>query len=155
MKYICHNDINRKRFLMLLGSINAIISGLAFIVFYSINKARTGASATLNELSINLTSAHLLLIFIIIILSSIFSFFLVLLLSKFSIKIISKLNYHLLSLCILIFLSIIVLIFAGWLGFLLFIIATAVGLTAILLNIRRTHLMGSLMLPSILLYLPF
>ena len=145
---------NRFEFLILLGAINTLVSGLSFIAVYSIQKARTGTSVALQEILKNFTFSDLLVVLLVIFLASIISFFLVILIGRFFSRKISSFSYRKLSIFILIFISIIVLLFSGFLGFLLFIVATATGLVAIFLNVRRTHLMGSLMLPAILFYLP-
>ncbi len=146
---------NRKSFLALLGSINTIVAGLAFITLFSIGATRTGTALTISQLIEKLTTSHLVFILITIIISGLSSFFITIYTGKFLAKKIHKLDYHYLSLSILAFLSALVIIFSGFLGFLVFIIAAFIGLSCILLGIRRTHLMGSLMLTSILFYLPF
>ncbi|MCX6748343.1 MAG: tripartite tricarboxylate transporter permease [Candidatus Pacearchaeota archaeon] len=145
---------SRRKFLILLGSLNTAISGLAFVALYSINKARTGSSAILQQTLDTFSFNQLIIILATIFILGIFSFFLTKRISRFYALNINKFNYQKISLTVLIFLSMVVLIFSGFLGFLVFIISTATGLLTILLNSRRTNLMGSLMLPSILLYLP-
>jgi len=143
------------QFLILLGAINTIIAGLGFVTFYAIQQARTGTALAVSQLLKSLTIDHLLIIFAVIIISSILSFFLTIFIGRFGAKNISRFNYKYISIIILLFLIIIVLFFSGLIGFLIFTTSTATGLIAIITGIRRTHLMGSLMLPSILLYLPF
>jgi putative membrane protein len=148
-------ETDRKQFLILLGSINTIVAGLAFITLYSIQKTRTGAAVAINKILEPLTSINLFLILAVILFSGIAAFFLTIYIGKFFAKKISRFNYRYLSLSVLIFLVLLSLYFSGFLGFLIFIVAATTGLTAILLGIRRTHLMGSLMIPTILIYLPF
>ncbi len=148
-------NLDKKQFLILLGSINTIVAGLAFIALFSIQRARTGAAIAVSQLISNLTPSHLLIILITIITSALISIFLTIKLSKLIAVKIHKFNYQKLSIIILIFLIIMVLIISSWLGLLIFIVSTFLGLSAILLNIRRTHLMGALMIPTILFYLPF
>jgi len=147
-------ELNRRRFLLLLGTINTIIAGLSFITLYSIQEARTGTVVAIQSLLPNFTFSYLLIILAVILISGIISFFLALFISKIFARNIEKINYSRLSLIVLIFISIIVLIFSGFLGFLIFLIATATGLFAILSGARRTNMMGSLMMPAILLYFP-
>ncbi len=148
-------ETNRKQFLILLGSINTIVAGLSFITLYSIKKARTGTALALSKVLNSLNLLHLSIISITIFISGLVAFFLTIYIGKLFAKNINKFNYKFLSLSVLIFLTILSFIFSGFLGLLIFIISTFTGLSAILLGIRRTHLMGSLMLPSILLYMPF
>jgi putative membrane protein len=145
---------DQKQFLILLGSINIIVLALSFVTFYSIGKMRTGVAVAVSNLIPSLSASNLLLIVLTMVLSAGFAFLISLFLAKRFSKFISKINYSLLSLIILVFLSLIVIIFSGLLGLLVFIVSTLIGLTAIYSEVRRTHLMGSLMLTSIIFYLP-
>lgn len=147
--------IKQKEFLMLLGSINTIVMGLSFVTLYAIGKSRTGSAVAIGQILSSFTLNSLLIILFAIILSAILASIITVFMAKIFAKNITRINYSKLSIFILIFLSLVVILFSGWLGLLIFIVATATGLIAILLGVRRTHLMGALMLPTILLYLPF
>jgi len=146
-------DLDRKEFLILLGSINTIVMGLSFVTLYTIQKSRTGSAVAISKLLESFSFDFLLIILATIFISGILGFFLTIFLAKIFSKIISKINYNKLSLGILIFLSIVILVFSGFLGFLVFIISTSLGLTCIYSGVRRTHLMGCLLLPTILYYI--
>jgi len=148
-------ETNRKQFLILLGSINTIVAGLSFIVLFSIHVMRTGTALTLGKILPLLTLTHLFIILATIIISGIISFFLTIEIGKIAAKKIHLFNYYYLSFLILVFLSLLALFFSGFFGFLVFLVSTFTGLSSILLGIRRIYLMGALMVPSILLYLPF
>lgn len=146
-------DLDRKEFLILLGAINTLVIGLSFITLYSIQKPRTGAAVAISKLLAEITLKNLFIILSAVFLSGIIAFFLTLYLARFFSRKITKIKYNKLSLGILIFLAVIVLIFSGFLGFLVFIVSASLGLTCISLGIRRIHLMGSLLIPTILFYL--
>ena len=145
-------DLNRKEFLILLGSINTIVMGLSFVTLYTIQKSRTGSAVAVSRLLETFSISNLYMILIAIFISGILAFFLTIFLAKIFSKNISKINYNKLSLGILIFLSFIILIFSGFLGFFIFIISTFTGLTCIYAGVRRTHLMGCLLLPTLFFY---
>ena len=145
---------NNKRFLMLLGSVNLLVLSLSFVTLYTTQKSRTGSAVAIQEILTNFTFSDLMIITAVILISSVLAFFLTLSISKIFSKIISRINYTWLSVIILAFLSVIILIFSGFVGFLLYLVSTLTGLVAIESEARRTNLMGCLMLPSILLYLP-
>lgn len=145
-------DIKRQEFLVLLGSISTIVTGLSFITLYSINKARTGIAAAVGEI-LKLNINDLYLITAVIIISGILSFFVTLFIACIFSKIISKINYQLLSLLVIVLLIIVVIIFSGWLGFLIMFVSAILGLTCIHSGIRRTHLMGCLIIPSLVFYI--
>ena len=89
----------------------------------------------------------------IIILAAIVSFFITIQIAKFFSRYISKINYSKLSILIIILLIIITFLFSSWLGLLVLLVSTSFGLLCIYAGIRRTHLMGSLIIPAILLYM--
>jgi putative membrane protein len=142
--------LGRKEFLYLLGSINILVTGLSFVTLGVINKARTGIAVSVGQL-ITITSNEILWITLTILISGILSFILTIALAKTFTRIINKMNYRLLSWLVLIFLIFIVFLFSGFLGFLLMIVSTLLGLTCIYTGIRRTHLMGCLIIPAIIL----
>jgi len=146
-------DLNRKEFLILLGTVNVLVMGLSFVTLYSINKSRTGSAVAIGKLFQIIPLNYLIIILFTILISGIAAFFLTNFLAKNFSKRISKINYSKLSFGVLIILVLITLFFSGILGFLVFIVSACLGLVCIFLNIRRTHLMGCLLLPTILYYL--
>jgi len=145
-------DLNKKEFLILLGAINTIVTGLSFITLYTIGKARTGIAVAVGK-TIELNTSILLWITLVIVLSGIAAFFISILLAKVFSKIISKINYQILSAFILSFLLAINFVFSGWLGILIVAVSACLGLLCIYAGIRRTHMMGCLLIPTILYYL--
>jgi putative membrane protein len=101
----------------------------------------------------NFSLNYLYIILLSILISGILAFFLAIFLAKLFSKNISKINYNNLSFGILVFISALILIFSGVLGLFVFIVSAFTGLTCIYSGVRRTHLMGCLILPTILLYL--
>ena len=145
---------NKKQFLILLGSINTLVVSISFLTLYLINKPRTGTASTIQQL-IQLTQKEIIIILITIIIASAISILITIKLSKIFAKNIHKFNYSKLSLITFIFLNIIIFAFTGFLGTLVFYISTFLGLTCIYVGIRRGFLMGALLIPTILFYLPF
>jgi putative membrane protein len=142
----------KQNFLILLGATNTIVLGLSFVVFYILGKSRTGMAATISQLTIT-TSKEIFIILITISITGILSYHLTLFLGKQISKNIHKINYSKISSIILLILSILVLTFSGIFGFFIFIISTSVGIFGILSNVKRTNLMGCLILPVILIYI--
>jgi|SRR3989344_2846052 len=145
-------DLDQEEFLILLGIINTVVMGLSFITLYAINKTRTGSAEAVSNLLI-LTKEHLPIILITIILSGILSAIIALNISKIACRHISKVNYKYLSISIISLLVVLIILFSGVLGLLVLIISTALGLFCILQGIKRTQLMGTLLIPTILFYL--
>ena len=145
-------DLDRKEFLVLLGAINTIVTGLSYITLYTINKSRTGVAVAIKEI-IQLSVKDLFIITGIIFISGIVSFFVTIFIAKYFAKFVSKVNYQILSIIIILILFSVVFYFSSFLGFLAMLISTCVGLTCIYAGVRRTHMMGSLLVSTILYYL--
>jgi putative membrane protein len=144
---------NRSGFLILVGATNILVMGLSFVSLYAISKERTGAAAAISTLMGNLTWKSLLLLLIIILVSGIISFFLTKLLARFFSQRIHKINYTILSVATLVFLVIIVFSFSGFIGLFILITSTFTGIYCNSFNVRKTNMMGCLLIPTILLYL--
>ncbi len=144
---------DRKGFLVLIGATNILVMCLSFVSLYAISKTRTGASAAIQELIGVLSWKHMIILIFVVLISGIISFFLTKILAKFFSKKINRINYSLLSIITLIFLLIIVIIFSGFLGVLILIASTLTGVYCNSLNVKKTHMMGCLLIPTILFYL--
>ncbi len=142
-----------KEFLFLIGSINTIVMGLSFVTAYSIEKTRTGSAAAIKELLNVISFSNLVMIIATILISGIISFFLAIYLSKVFAKNISKFKYSKLSLAVIFILILMTLALSHLFGLLVLVAATSLGIFAILSNVRRINLMGSLLVPSIVFYL--
>ena len=142
-----------KGFLVLLGATNTLVMGFSFISLYVISRTRTGAAAAIQDILGVLSWKMLILILSIVIISGLVSFFLAGSLAKFFSQKMKKINYVLLSLITLLLLVVIVLLVSGFLGFLILIASTFTGIYSISLGVRRTNMMGVLLIPTIVFYL--
>jgi putative membrane protein len=145
--------LNKEQFLILLGSINTLVMSMSFVTLFLIQKSRTGAAATISQLT-QINFQDLTTILITIAIASIIAIPLTLQISKIFAKNIHKIPYTKISIIILILLTTITIYFSGFLGLLVFITATFLGLTAIEFQTRRSFLMGAILIPTILFYLP-
>jgi len=143
---------DRKGFLVLIGATNILVMGLSFVSLYAISKTRTGAAAAIKEIIGTLSWKFLVILLITMLISGVISFFLTKILTRFFSQKINQINYSLLSIITLIFLVIIVFIFSGFSGFLILIASTLTGIYCNSLNIKKTHMMGCLLIPTILFY---
>lgn len=144
---------DRNGFLILLGATNTLVMGFSFISLYAISKTRTGAAVAIQEIIGNPPLRTLLLILVAVLISGVISFFLTDFLARFFSKRIMKIEYSTLSYITLAILVIVVFIISGFLGLLVLIASTFTGIYCISLGVRRTNMMGCLLLPTILLYL--
>jgi len=82
-----------------------------------------------------------------VILSGVFSFFLLLLMARVAIKVIGRVHYRWISLGTLVVLLAVILGVTGWTGLLICAVATGIGLIPALWGSRRVNCMGVLLLP--------
>lgn len=136
-------------FLMLTTSISISHLGNSFIALHTIKKARIGAVAIIKELegipNTSLLIFYLLLFFV----STSIGVLLFLLISKKFVAAINSVDLRVLNILLMIYLTIAVLFVEGFIGIAITALATIIGLLPPLLNIRRTHLMGFLLLPAL------
>ncbi len=143
---------DKKGFLVLIGATNVLVMGLSFASLYAISKTRTGAAAAIQQI-IGVLSWNILVIVLgAVLLSGIMSFFLVKSMAKFFSQRINKINYSALSIVTLILLVIFVLIFSGFWGLIVLIVSTLTGIYCNTLKVKKTHMMGCLLIPTIIYY---
>jgi len=139
---------NDEDFLVTLGGINTSGAIFTLTVFYILDKARTGVISTLQQLlSLNLQNYILLLVASLV--SVGFGVMFSLKIGKIFANRISKINYRKVSRFIIILIIILVVIITGILGLVVLSVASAIGLLAPYLKVKRIHLMGCLILPVI------
>lgn len=147
-----HNGTDRKGFLILIGATNILVMGLSFVSLYAISKTRTGAAAAIQQIIGVLSWKMLLLILLAVLISGIISFFLTKYLTRFLSQKMNKINYTILSVATLILLVIIVLVFSGFTGLLVLIASTLTGIYCNSFAVKKTHMMGCLLIPTIIYY---
>jgi putative membrane protein len=143
----------KKGFLFLQGTINTLVMGFSFISLYTINKTRTGSALAIKEIIYELDLNLFVLILIIVLISGIISFYLTKELTKIISKKIQKINYTKISIIILIIIFLIVLVVSGIEGIIILIVSSFLGIYSINQKVKRTQMMGSLLLPTIIWYL--
>jgi putative membrane protein len=143
---------DRKGFLFLNGLTNILVMGFSFISLSVLAKTRTG-SAVLIESLIGIYSWKILFLFMIcIFISSIICFFITDKLSKKFCKIITKIDYSLISIGILVLIFLLTLLFSGIIGIIILIASTLLGIYCSYLGVRKSNLMGCLLIPTMSYY---
>ncbi|MEK6919170.1 MAG: tripartite tricarboxylate transporter permease [Nanoarchaeota archaeon] len=148
-------DDNREDFMRLIGGVNVLVLGLSFVAIAAISKARTGAAAVILSLVPSFSLNDIYVVLFVSLIAGIICFFVGIFVSKKISSIISVVNYKLVSLLVLALIVFLVLFFCGFLGLLVFSVSSLLGLLTISLGVRRTNLMGCLLIPTIIFYLPF
>lgn len=138
-----------REFLIALGGINTSNIFFTFIVFYVIGKTRSGAVWMISQIIDYFTLADVYLLIVVGILTSLISGMLTIKASKFLLNRMRNINYTRMMSFIFLGLITLVFIFSGLIGLLVSITGMFLGLLAISIGIKRTHLMGFLLLPTI------
>ena len=147
------SKLDKKGFLVLLGATNTLVMGFSFITLYIISKTRTGAAVAIQGIIGTLSWKILFLILVVTLISGIISFFITIFLAKFFSQKIAKVNYTIISTITLIFLGIMIFLVCGFLGLAILTASTFTGIYCISLKVKRTNMMGCLLLPTIIFYL--
>ncbi len=135
-------------FLMSIGGVNTADIVFSFLALFLIGNPRSGAAIVVGGL-MDVGMPELLLLLAVSLLSVGLAALSTVWLSKVSLKIITRINYRLL--CSLVFFLVIVLvyIFNGLFGVFLSLIALSIGLFCINIGVRKSFMMGVLILPTI------
>lgn len=139
-------------FLVALGGINTANIFFTFIVFYAIGKTRSGAVWALSQVIDTISFFDVSLIVVVGFITCFISGILTIKTGGLILSKLKNINYTKMMLFTLSVLFILVFTFTGILGLMVSLIGMFIGLLAISLGIRRTHLMGFLLLPTIIYF---
>jgi len=140
-------------YLILVGGINTVSMVLSLITLFTIEKARNGSIIVVQQLMQNIDLNVLILFLSIALIAGGIATFLTLNISKFFSRIMNKVNYSLVSIIIIFFIVLMVIYFSGFLGLMILIIATGIGLIPNIVDISRSNSMACLLMPIILVNL--
>jgi len=146
-------DIKDEGFLTLVGGINTANMLISIATAYILNKSRNGAILVVNQLLNGINFKTMLIFLAVALIAGAAASILTLNISKIFCKYIVKVNYKALIISILIFVSILSIVFDSWIGLLILITSTFIGIAAAELGIGKNHLMGCLILPVILFFI--
>jgi putative membrane protein len=140
-------------FMMLVGGIGTVNFIFSLLTLYTIEKARNGAVVVIEKLLPEYSITVLVVFSCVALLAGAAGTFLTLKISKVFAKVISRINYGLVALCVTCFVTALVFYFCSWLGILVLIVSTAIGILPGILGVARNHQMGCLILPVILFFM--
>jgi putative membrane protein len=138
-----------RSFLVTLSGINVGNELFSLISLYLVSNPRSGSSVAIQQILTNLGFYDVLLLVGTICFVSGISALLTLYLGKRIPKILVKLDYKTLTLSVISFICVMVFIWTGIVGIVVLLISTSIGLLCAHLEIRRSHCMGVLLIPSI------
>ena len=143
--------LKTKSFLILMGSINTFFMIVSFIALYSINKARSGSVVAISNFLENITINHIIFFFSISLITAALATIITINLGKIFAKIINKINYKILLIIVILIILALTIIINNFTSILILVTATFIGLIPHLTNTRKIYLMGSLILPTIII----
>lgn len=142
------------QFLVLTGALGTVDVVISLVTLFVLGKSRNGAVVVIEQLLGAVPESALIIFLAAACASAGLSAIAALFSSKWYAVMLEKIDYSLLSASVLLFLLAMSFILSGWLGVLVFITATAIGLLAPLTNVSRSHAMGCLLLPTLILLSP-
>jgi putative membrane protein len=141
-----------RNFLVTIGAISIANEIFSLNSLYLVNNPRSGASAAIQRILPEINFQDFLTIVASILISSSLTTVFILFFAKKFHKLLLKVNYSILNIVMILFLSSLVFIFTGFIGLLTFFTCGAVGILATELNVRRSHCMGCLLIPSMIFF---
>lgn len=143
-----------KRYLVSVSGVNTASAIFSLVALFIIMRPRSGAVVAAQEVlggSISLEIFMLLLITICM--SGIVSYMLTVLIGSSAASVFSGIDYPLMNKCVLAFLVAMCLVMTGALGLVVFLISAMIGMAAYILEVRKTCLMGVLLMPCIVYFI--
>ena len=147
-----NNEHSHNEFIVSLSGANTSNALFSLIALYVIGKSRSGAVSAINQI-IQLNLGLMVLLFVVIAVTALLSYPTTIFIGKQAVKLFEKINYTRLSTVILSGLLLIVIMFTGMFGLVIFAIAIPIGMLPHYLNVRKSHLMGCILLPVTLYFL--
>ncbi len=141
-----------KEFLSALGGINAANIIFTLVAFYTIGKTRSGAVSAIAQLAGSISMAEFLFLVAVGMLVTFVSAIITLKAAGVIVSRMQTVNYRKINISIIIFLASGIAVLTGLLGLLISCAATALGVAAIRLGVKRSHMMGFLIFPTILYF---
>lgn len=144
---------NNIRFMIGIGGVNTSNIIFSLIAIYMIGKPRSGIAVAVQEFMPSLGISTLVIFIACFILLAGIAAILTLGLSKKMLKLFRVINYRYLCLTVILFILGMVTLITGIRGLAVCIIGAFLGYSSILAGVRRSYLMGSIILPVIIFFL--
>jgi putative membrane protein len=149
-----YRKITNEYFLVLVGGLNTINMILSFIALHLLDKARNGAIVVISKIMENVGPKELIIFFASSLIAGGIAVFLTIKITKIFSRILEKVNYRKLVVSIIfLIITMVFILSSNFLGLLVLVTSTFMGIIPIKLGIGRNHLMGCLLFPVILYFL--
>ena len=143
-----------RRYLIAVSGVNTANAVFSLVALYVIGRPRSGAVAAAQEVLSGSIGPEVFVLFLAVAcVAGAASYLLTLIVGGYAARAFSRVDYRLMNRGVLLFLGVVCLLMTGAAGLAIFLAAAAVGVAAGLLGVRKTCLMGVLLLPCILYFL--
>lgn len=139
-------------FLTALGGINTSNIVFTIIMLYLLEKTRSGAAQAISSIIETLSPGHLVMMIGVVVASGCISAGITIGMGRAMMSSLHRIEYAKLNAITLIFLLVLVSCFSGLAGLLITFTGACIGIFTISQGVRRSHLMGFLMVPTILYF---
>lgn len=148
------DDSSDRRYLVAVSGVNTANAVFSLVALYVILRPRSGAVAAAQEVLGGAIGYEAFILFLLAIcIAGVFSYLLTVAAGSCAAGFFSALNYRWLSTGVIAFLAAMCLVITGIPGIAIFLVSAAIGLAAHLINVRKTCLMGVLLVPCIVYFL--
>ncbi len=144
-----------KSYMVLIGGITTADAIVSILSLYLIGNPRSGVSIFVEKFMGEISFSDFIFILSCIFISIPIAGILTLEISKYFLKILQRLNYYYLNIIIFIFLLLIIYIASGFLGVLVAVTSASLGILCHYLNVQKSLLVTTLIVPTIIYYFPF
>jgi len=152
-------EADSRQTIITLSAVNTACAFFVVVVLFIILRARSGATLAAMQLisvsdwNVSLMPTFLIYMLIALLLGGTLSYFFTLKMGKLFARYFIRLPYQKLVATTIISIVILVFLFTGFMGVLILLIATTIGLLPVQWGVRRSHCMGILLLPIMLYFL--
>lgn len=141
-----------RSFLITISGINVANDVFSLVSLFLVGNPRSGASVAIQGILGELMFFDVVFLIGVVMLTAGVASFLTSYLGKIIPKYLEKINYKVLTISVIIFITCLVLFLTGPFGLLIVFTSTSLGLLCSFLEIRRSHCMGILLIPSLLFF---
>jgi len=146
-------EVGDHGFMVLLGGVNTVNFVLSLVTFFVLFKARNGAIVTVMQLIGEISLNQIFIFVLVTLIVGVLVTPLTLFIGRIVSKSIDKINYKLLVWVVVGFIIILTPLISGWIGVLILFTSTMLGLIPAIVKCSRTHAMGCLLFPVIVMLL--
>ena len=151
-------ESDKKQTIVTLSAVNTACAFFVVVVMFIILRSRSGATlAVMDLISIDEWSAlimpvNLCYLLIAVLLAGLLSYFLTLRIGKIFARKFVNVPYSLVVKLTISLIAVMVFLFTGFMGLLVLVVATCIGLMPVEWGVRRSHCMGILLIPIIIYF---